>query len=85
MCDAPLYIDQVKNMAGLDYAAISDTLTREFMVILLEMPEAFDLINSFKSAAECEAKKSSSGNEERGKTSKEEEEWEEFGGEEDPD
>ena len=31
------------------------------MVILLEMPEAFDLINSFKSAAECEAKKESKG------------------------
>jgi hypothetical protein len=54
MCDAPLYIDQIKNMAGLDYAAIGDNLTREFLVIFTEMPEAFDEIDKLRAAAECE-------------------------------
>jgi len=53
MCEIPLYIDQFKNMASLDYASISDNLTREILVIMLEMPEARGAIGSLKEAAEC--------------------------------
>ena len=56
MCDFPLYIDQIKNMVGLDYAAIADNLSREILVIATEMPEAFDEFMKIKDAAECFAK-----------------------------
>jgi len=45
MCEVGKIIDQAKAMAGLDYAALADTLTREALVTIVEMPGAFDLIN----------------------------------------
>ena len=33
MCEIPLYIDQFKNMASLDYASISDNLTRDLNTV----------------------------------------------------
>ena len=56
MCEIPLYIDQFKSMASLDYASISDNLTRELLVIMIEMPEARGAIMSLKEAAECSQK-----------------------------
>ena len=53
MCEIPLYIDQYKSMASLDYASISDNLTRELLVIMIEMPEARGAIMSLRDAAKC--------------------------------
>ena len=53
MCEIPLYIDQFKNMASLDYAEISNNLSREILVIAIEMPEARGAIRSIKDAAFC--------------------------------
>lgn len=40
-------------MAGLDYSSIADNLTREIMVLAIEMPEAFDAIAQLKDQAVC--------------------------------
>jgi hypothetical protein len=43
-------------MASLDWAALADNLTREGLVLVLEMPEAFDLIDQIYAAGECAVK-----------------------------
>ena len=53
MCEVPLYIDQFKNMASLDYAEIANNLSREVMVLFIEMPEAREQIFAIKDAAQC--------------------------------
>ena len=40
MCEVKRIIDQIKDMASLDYAAIADNATREFLVLVTETPEA---------------------------------------------
>lgn len=55
MCEVGKIIDQFRAMASLDYAALADTLTREVLVTVVEMPGAFDLINDIKAAGECAA------------------------------
>lgn len=54
-----LYIDQFKNMAGLDYAAIADNLSREILVLSLEMPKTLDQIKAIglNAAKSCPPKK----------------------------
>merc|ERR1712003_298962 len=48
--------DQFKGMASLDYASMSNTLTRELLVIALESPEAFEQVRAIAEAAQCSAK-----------------------------
>ena len=40
MCEIKRIIEQIKDMASLDYAAIADNATREFLVLVTETPEA---------------------------------------------
>lgn len=40
-------------MAGADYAALADNLSRELLVIVMDSPETFDLIGQIKEAGEC--------------------------------
>jgi len=40
-------------MAGLDWAAVGDNLTRELMVIMVESPEARTEIMKVKDASQC--------------------------------
>ena len=56
MCEYNKIIDQVKNMAGLDYASMADNLVREALVLITESPEAMAQINSLKAAGECAIK-----------------------------
>lgn len=53
MCNLSAIFGQFKGMVGGDYAAISNNLTRELMVIAFESPEAFQTINDVRKAAEC--------------------------------
>ena len=53
MCEYNKIIDQVKNMAGLDYASIADNAVREMMVLITESPEAMRMIKDLKAAGEC--------------------------------
>ena len=55
MCEGPQVFTQFKQMASLDYSAISDNVTRELLVIALESPEAFDTVRSIYDAAKCTA------------------------------
>ena len=68
-------------MAGLDVAAIVDTMTRQLLVIFLESPEAREEIGKMKDAAECAVKVKEDFDKKEAKK-EEEEEWEEFGGDE---
>lgn len=45
MCEFGHILDQFKAMTGLDYSALSDNIVREAMVLSIEMPEAFDLMD----------------------------------------
>lgn len=53
MCDYGSIYGQVKAMAGADYGAIADNVTREIMVIAIESPEARQTIKDMKDTAEC--------------------------------
>lgn len=84
MCEFGSIINNIKNMAGLDYAAVVDTMTRQLLVIFLESPEAREEIGKMKDAAECavKVKEDFDKKEKEKKKKEEEEEWEEFGGDE---
>ena len=45
MCEFGNILDQFKQMASLDYASLSDNVVREFMVLAVEMPETFELMD----------------------------------------
>lgn len=81
MCEIGSIFNNVKNMAGLDVAAIVDTMTRQLLVIFLESPEAREEIGKMKDAAECAVKVKEDFDKKEAKK-EEEEEWEEFGGDE---
>jgi len=53
MCDVASIVDQFKGMASLDYAALSNNLTREILVMALESPEMFDAISDIVEASKC--------------------------------
>jgi predicted hydrocarbon binding protein len=55
MCNGAGIFNQFKSMAGLDYASLSDNLTREILVIALDSPESFDAIASLYEAGKCAA------------------------------
>lgn len=55
MCEVAAIYGQFKDMAGADYAAIADNVTREILVLMLESPETRALINDIKEAGECAA------------------------------
>jgi len=40
-------------MAGADYAALADNLSREILVLVMDSPETFELIGQIKEAGEC--------------------------------
>ena len=43
-------------MSSLDYASLSDNVVREFMVLAIEMPETFELMDQITAAGECAAR-----------------------------
>ena len=53
MCEFATIFQQFKGMAGGDYAAVSDHLTRELMVIFLESPKAAETILQVYEASKC--------------------------------
>lgn len=55
MCEVNKIVDQIKGMAGLDYAAIADNASREILVLAMESPEAFSTINEIYEAGKCAA------------------------------
>lgn len=55
MCEVNRIVDQVKAMAGLDYAALADNASREILVLAMESPEAFNTINELYEAGKCAA------------------------------
>ena len=88
MCEMRKIVTNFKNMAGMDYAAVVDTLTRQILVIAIDSPDARREIMKMKDAGECvaaakaeydaevaedEAKK------QKDEKKEDEEEWQEFG------
>merc|ERR1719189_49727 len=55
MCEVAAIYGQFKDMAGADYAAIADNVSREILVLMLESPETRALIMDIKEAGECAA------------------------------
>ena len=55
MCKCSNIVDQFKGMASLDYASMSNTLTREILVIALEGPETMRLVKDIVEAGKCVA------------------------------
>ena len=55
MCEVAAIYGQFKDMAGADYAAIADNVSREVLVIMIESPETRSLIKDIKEAGECAA------------------------------
>ena len=53
MCEFATIFSQFKGMAGGDYAAVSDHLTRELMVIFMESPKAAETILQVYEASKC--------------------------------
>jgi len=53
MCDVAAIFGQFKGMIGGDWAAIADNLSREVLVIVLEMPDGFKLLNQIIEASTC--------------------------------
>jgi hypothetical protein len=53
MCEFDGIIEQFKLIAGLDYASIADNLSRQALVIAMEMPDGLDRIREFADAAKC--------------------------------
>ena len=56
MCNGAAILNQFKNMASGDTAAIVDNLTREVMVIALESPEDLKVIKQIYEAGKCAKK-----------------------------
>lgn len=55
MCDVAAIFGQFKGMIGGDWAAIADNLSREVLVIVLEMPDGFALMSQIAEASACAA------------------------------
>ena len=53
MCEIGGILDQVKGMAGLDYAAIGDNLTRELLVLAVEQPKYAAEVKKMADGAKC--------------------------------
>ena len=53
MCEIKRIIEQIKDMASLDYAAIADNATREFLVLVTETPEARRAVREIRQAGKC--------------------------------
>ena len=51
-----MIVDQFKGMASLDWAAVADNLSREALVLFMEMPGATEQMANLANAAECTAK-----------------------------
>ena len=73
MCDINGIIDQTKSMFSLDYSAMANHLTREVLVLALDLPKDLKKIKSLKSAVTCATQKAAA----KSKKSEEEEEEEE--------
>ena len=56
MCEVGMIVDQFKGMASLDWAAVADNLSREALVLFMEMPDATEQMANLTNAAECTAK-----------------------------
>lgn len=85
MCQVATIVDQFKGMASLDYASMSNTLTRELLVIALESPEAFEQVRAIAEAAQCSAKAINASEDGEGEDEEAEEEaaWSTFVSDED--
>lgn len=55
MCNGSGILNQFKSMAGLDWASLSDNLTREVLVLALDSPESFEAIDMLYTAGKCAA------------------------------
>jgi len=55
MCEVGAILNQYKGMASGDWAAVSDNLTRELLVIAVESPEARKTIQDVYAASKCVA------------------------------
>ena len=55
MCEVGMIVDQFKGMASLDWAAVADNMSREALVLFMEMPDATDQMAKLADAAECTA------------------------------
>ena len=53
MCEFKRIIEQTKDMASLDYAAVADNATRELGVLITESPELAKIIKDVRGAADC--------------------------------
>ena len=53
MCEFKTIIQQTKDMASLDYAAVADNATRELGVLITESPELAKIIKDVRGAADC--------------------------------
>ena len=56
MCEVGMIVDQFKGMASLDWAAVADNMSREALVLFMEMPGATEQMAKLADAAECTAK-----------------------------
>ena len=55
MCEFNGIIDQAKQMASLDWASVADNASRQLLVIVVDMPDGFALMNQLIDAATCSA------------------------------
>ena len=81
MCEYASIIDQAKDMAGLDFASLSDNFTREVLVGAFDFKPAFKEIKSLqKQATDCiDAKKLYSKLQEADLQEEGEDQWDAFG------
>lgn len=54
MCDINSIVDQFKSMASLDWSAMANHLTREVLVLSLDLPETLANITQLESIMTCD-------------------------------
>mmetsp|Transcript_11827 Transcript_11827/g.15024 ORF Transcript_11827/g.15024 Transcript_11827/m.15024 type:complete len:228 (+) Transcript_11827:18-701(+) len=57
MCEFGFILDQYKQMLSLDWASLSDNLVRQTMVLAIDMPESFALMDQVYESGKCAARK----------------------------
>lgn len=57
MCDVNTVVNQFKQMASLDWAAMANHLTREILVLSIDLPKDLQTIKSLKSVVTCDSLK----------------------------
>lgn len=57
MCDVNTIVNQFKQMASLDFSAMANHLTREILVLAIDLPKDLETIRSLKSVVTCDSLK----------------------------